>query len=204
MLRRNSRFAKSDAQRVDFRVVTDFHLRIKNSRCKRLRQLLPQLLRRRQDEPASSHSSAVPFLVVSVIFSAFEASKLSQLPTRGANGVFHFINSETAFGRVPQRVIGNADRFHSYHQRQMEEEPQGFRRSQTMATRSAMALSAIRTLKSIAESSLSLPQSDVPAQLRHLSSRVPTRLPAQRYPVQCSWQTTRQSAGPFHVRSNLR
>src|SRR5438094_7615489 len=78
--------------------------------------------------------SAVPFLMVTEIFSAFEPSKLRRLPRRSANGVYHFINSETAFARVPQRVIGKADRFHLYHQRQREEEPQGFRRSQTAAT----------------------------------------------------------------------
>src|SRR5437899_1745737 len=62
----------------------------------------------------------------------------------------------------------------------------------TISLRSATALSAIRTLKSIAGSSLSLPQRDVPARLRHLSSRDPTRLPAQHCLVRRLWQTTRR------------
>ena len=51
-----------------------------------------------------------------------------------------------------------------------------------------MALSVIRTLKSIPGSLLSLPQLDVPAQPRHLSSHVATRLPVQHCPVRRSWQ----------------
>jgi hypothetical protein len=56
---------------------------------------------------------AVPFFSVREILSTFEPSEFSRSPSCGANRVFDFIQSKTAFARVSLRVIGQTDRFHT-------------------------------------------------------------------------------------------
>lgn len=55
----------------------------------------------------------VPFFPVIEIFSALEPSEFSRSPRCGANRVFNFNQSKTAFACVALRVIGQADRFHT-------------------------------------------------------------------------------------------
>jgi hypothetical protein len=56
---------------------------------------------------------AVPFFSAREILSTFEPSEFSRFPRCGANRVFDFIQSKTAFARVSLRVIGQTDRFHT-------------------------------------------------------------------------------------------
>src|SRR6266480_3288909 len=62
----------------------------------------------------------------------------------------------------------------------------------TISLRSAIALSAIRTLKSIEESWLLFPQSGAPGRLRHLLNRVSAPPPAPLHLARRSSRTIRQ------------
>src|SRR2546430_7228035 len=74
----------------------------------------------------------------------------------------------------------------------------------TISLRSAVALSAIRTLKPIAESRSLLPRRGALGRLQHLSSRVPKPFPVRLHPARRSLRTIQQQATLCRARSNAR